>query len=367
MKVAVITRHFITNYGSLLQAMATQEAVRRLGHSCEIIDYIREDESFWQREKTLLNRKSSWNRNKPRRALYLALRQPESIASGKKFDRWQKQYLNLTKRYTDLEQLCSEPPEADVYMTGSDQVWGPVENENYDSAYCLSFVNCSRRKIAYAASFGHAELTEILRAYYEAWLIDYHRITVREDGAVKMLGTLGIKASQVLDPTLLLDTSYWEQYFKPIPHTKYILIYQIHNDRRLSEYARKAARKKGLPLIRLSVSFHQISRAGKLIWAPDPGTFLTYIKNAECMITDSFHGTAFAINFNTPFIEVMPNNKTGTRNKSILQLTGLQNRILQKEEDIALVDQEIDFQYANRILEEKRKESLCILKDMIES
>lgn len=103
-----------------------------------------------------------------------------------------------------------------------------------------------------------------------------------------------------------------------------------------------------------------------MVWAPDLGEFLSYVKNAECMITDSFHGTAFAINFNTPFVEVLPNNNTGTRNVSILKLTGLSDRVLKDENDVALADKQIDFSYANKVLAEKRKESINVLKMMIE-
>ncbi len=95
--------------------------------------------------------------------------------------------------------------------------------------------------------------------------------------------------------------------------------------------------------------------------------FLSYIKNAECMITDSFHGTAFAINFNTPFVEILPNNKTGTRNMSILKLTGLSNRILSDDKNITLAMKKMDYSRANQIIEEKRKESLNVLKNMIEN
>ena len=84
------------------------------------------------------------------------------------------------------------------------------------------------------------------------------------------------------------------------------------------------------------------------------------------MITDSFHGTAFAINFNTPFVEVLPNNKTGTRNMSILKLTGLSDRILTDGEDITLAKKKIDYFRVNRIIEEKRRESLDVLKRIIE-
>ena len=187
MKVAVITRHAITNYGSLLQAFATQQVIENLGHECEIIDYVREDESYTQHEKTLLARKPEWNRNPIKRAIYLALRQPESIASGKRFEVEQSKYLHLTRRYTSSEQLLKDKPIADVYVTGSDQVWGPVENGTYDSSYCLSFTDKADKRIAYAASFGRTEMTENIEAYFKKWLSRYRYIGVREDSAVSIL------------------------------------------------------------------------------------------------------------------------------------------------------------------------------------
>ena len=367
MKVAVITRHAITNYGSLLQAFATQQVIENLGHECEIIDYVREDESYTQHEKTLLARKPEWNRNPIKRAIYLALRQPESIASGKKFEAEQSKYLHLTKRYTSTEALLEDKPIADVYITGSDQVWGPVENGTYDSSYCLSFNDEADKRIAYAASFGRTEMTEDNETFFKKWLSQYRHIGVREDSAVNILSSMGIDSVQVLDPTLLLDSVFWSKIARPIKDKRYILVYQLHNDKRVGEYAAQVAKSFGLPLIRVSASFHQISREGKFVWCPDIGKFLSYIKKAECMITDSFHGTAFAINFNTPFVEVLPNNKTGTRNMSILKLTGLSDRILMDDNDITLAKQKINYSGANQIIEQKRKESLSMLKNMIEN
>lgn len=145
-----------------------------------------------------------------------------------------------------------------------------------------------------------------------------------------------------------------------------MLVYQLHNDEKLGRYAKRVADEMNLPLVRISASFHQITREGKFVWCPEMGQFLSYIKNATCMITDSFHGTAFAINFNTPFVEVLPNNNTGTRNMSILRMTGLSHRILRDEEDIQLAKNKVDFTEANEVLKEKRIESLEILKKMIE-
>ena len=367
MKVSVITRHAITNYGSLLQALATQVIIEKLGYDCEIINYIRADESYKNLEKTLLKRKTDWNQNPLRKFVYLLLRQPESYFAGKKFEHEQREYLKLSKLYALKEELINDRPDADIYMTGSDQVWGPMGDGSYDSAYCLSFVPDSFKKIAYAASFGHTDMTKELCTYYKRWLKRYEHIAVREDSAVNFLNTIDIDAQQVIDPTLLLTQEEWSNYMGEKIDKKYVLVYQIHNDKRLGEYALKVAKAKGLPLLRVSASLHQITRPGKLIWCPSIKNFLSYVNNAECMITDSFHGTAFAINFNTPFIEVLPNNNTGTRNMSILRLTGLSNRILKDEYDLSLANEEIDFTYANRVMEQKRIESIDILKNMIEN
>lgn len=366
MKVAVITRHAISNYGSLLQTIAIQCVIEQLGHSCEIINYIRDDESYLHRERTLLARKPEWNNNLIKRFVYLVLRQPESIAAGIRFEKAQREYLKLTKKYNTLQQLIDDKPLADLYMTGSDQVWGPMENGSYDSSYCLSFTGIEDKRIAYAASFGRIEMTVELEEYFQKWLRRYGHITVREDSAVEILKGMDIEAFQVIDPTLLLDSSFWEKYTKKIKHKKYVLVYQLHNDMRVGSYADKVAKAMGLPLIRVSASFHQISREGKFVWCPEIGEFLSFIKNAECVITDSFHGTAFAINFNTPFVEVLPNNNTGTRNVSILKLTGLTNQILANDLDIEIALKKLDFTEANKILAEKRLESLYILKEMLE-
>ena len=209
MKFGLITRHGITNYGSLFPAFATQQVIENFGHICEIIDYIREDESYRENEKTILKNKTEWNRNPVKKAIYLALRQPECIVAGKRFERERGKYLKLTKRYISSEQLENEKPVADIYMTGSDQVWGPTANGTYDSTYCLSFVNDTDKCIAYAASFGHTDMTPILKSHFKSWLHHYSKITVREESAVEFLKTIGIKATQVLDPTLLLDYKFW--------------------------------------------------------------------------------------------------------------------------------------------------------------
>ncbi len=364
MKVAVITRHAISNYGSLLQAIATQMIINDLGCDCVIIDYVREDEKYSTVEKTLLKNKGKWSKNKLKRALYLLIRQPESIWVGKKFQMMREAYLNLSSRYSSNSMLCMNTPSADIYMTGSDQVWGPVANGEYDGTYFLDFV-ADKRKISYAASFGKASFDCDTMKLLKRWLESYSDVSVRENVAVQLVESMGYHAKQVLDPTLLIDKYSWMKFIKKRIKKKYILIYQLHNDKKLNEYAKKISKKMSLPMIRVTAYPHQIIRPGRTAVTPCISQFLAYIMDATIMITDSFHGTAFAINFNTQFIEVLPNNSTGSRNQSILKLTGLEDRIVTDFNDLTVVEKKIDYSHVNKILMEEKEKSLNILKSFL--
>ena len=363
MDIKVITRHAPSNYGSLLQSIATITILERLGHTCEIIDYIRDDEHGLKAVTTSLNGKQGWNSNPLKKLAYIALRYPEEKTAEIKFSRMRKKYLKLTGRcraHEDLKQL-----DADVFMTGSDQVWGPTLNGQYDEAYFLSFVS-GKPRTAYAASFGRTDFTPQILAEYKKLLSTYSGIAVRENSAVDLLTQMGIPcAGQVLDPTLLLTGEEWSKRIKRNIEGKYVLVYQLHNNPVLTDYALRFARHTGLPLYRISPTFHQIRRGGKFVYLPDLDEFLSYIKNCTYFLTDSFHGTAFALNFNKQFIEILPNNKTGSRNQSILQLTGLTDRILTDFNDFSMADKVIEYTSVNNILAKERQKSIAILKSLL--
>lgn len=363
MDIKVITRHAPSNYGSLLQSIATQTVLERLGHTCEIIDYIRDDELGLRGTMTALRGKREWNNNPLKKIVYLLLRYPEEKLAEMKFASMRKRFLKLTQRCSSHEDL--KLLDTDVFMTGSDQVWGPTMNGHYDDAYFLSFVE-DRKKTAYAASFGRTDFTSSILIEYKKLLSSYSAIAVRENTAVDLLHSIGIRcAGQVLDPTLLLTGEEWKKYIRKEVTGKYVLVYQIHNDPALSDYAIRFAQQVRLPLYRISPTFHQFRRGGKFIYLPDLSDFLSYIKNCTYFITDSFHGTAFALNFNRQFIEILPNNKTGSRNQSILQLTGLQDRIVTDFGDFRITERLIDYNQVNGILAKERYKSIDILKTVL--
>ncbi len=363
MDVKVITRHAPSNYGSLLQSIATIRKIESLGHKCKIIDYLREDESGLNIILTPLKQKQGWNNNIAKKLIYIALRYPGEYLAERKFNKMRLKYLKMTERCKTVEELDSL--NADIFMTGSDQVWGPTLNGNYDEAYFLSFVGDKAKKVAYAASFGRTDFSRDIISAYKKMFSTYNAIAVRESSAVETLNDMDVPCvGQVLDPTLLLNGEQWSEYIDKEIDEKYVLVYQLHNNSDLSNYAKQFAEKVGLPLLRISPSMHQFNRGGKFVYLPNMGEFLSYIKNCTYFITDSFHGTAFALNFNRQFIEILPNNSTGSRNLSILKLTGLEDRIVRDYSDFSIVDRVIDYIPVNKILETERVKSMAILKNL---
>lgn len=363
MNIKVITRHNPSNYGSLLQSIATLHVLEELGHNAQIIDYQRKDERGIKATIAQVNQKAGYSHNVIKKILYILIRYPMETITRLRFDSMRKRYLNLTQRFCQSEQLTSLA--ADTYMTGSDQVWGPLYNGKYDTAYFLSFVKYGR-KLAYASSFGKAEFCQDVIKEYKQLLSTYDAIAVREDSAVKLLSEWNIACKgQVLDPTLMLNGRQWAKMIQKEKYGKYVLVYQIHNDTNLNKYAVRFAQNVGLPLIRVSPHLHQMNRGGKFVWCPDVLEFLAYIKGCTYLITDSFHGTCFAINFNRQFIELLPNTSTGSRNQSILRVTGLENRILKTLDDFSIADDIINYDKVNDILEKERVASMHILENML--
>ena len=368
MVVNVITRHAPTNYGSLLQAIATQRVIMNLGHECRIINYIPKCETGVRMAITQLEQKTKWKRNPIKKAIYLMVAEPETLLMDRKFLAMRKKYLLMgpcCATTGELKKLYAEKKD-EVFLTGSDQVWGPISTGHYDPTYFLDFVPKSSRKLAFAASFGKAIFDEQTLKEYGVLLKKYDSLAVRENVAVELLKKMDISAKQVLDPTLLMDADAWSEYVKPMKKPeKYVLVYQIHANSDLDHYAVKFAEKAELPLLRVSPLLHQAKRSGKFVYCPDISGFLDLIKNAAYMVTDSFNGTAFAINFNTQFVEVLPNTGTSSRNQSILELTGLTDRIVRDLNDFSYIDQEIDFKEANEKIGTSRIESIRILEEML--
>lgn len=370
MKISIITRHAISNYGSILQTYATQKAINKIGHDSEIINYIREEEKGINIAKTFSKTSKLANKNIITKLIYIILQFPNLYLMDSRFSKYRNKYLKQTPvEYHSNKQLKENLPEADVYCTGSDQVWGNIGTAIYDPAYFLEFVPQGKKCITYAASFGKDKIEEHLIEKLPELTKKYSKLLIREDTGVDILQKYTNKKNieQVLDPTLLLTKEEWNELGEKIKlkENSYILVYQLHHNKFFDEYLKKVSKLTKLPIIRINPSFYFKFKFGKFEYLPTPGQFITYFKNAKYVITDSFHGTVFSIIYNKKFVDILP-NKTSTRIESILKLVGLEKRIIKNLDEVSWLDDRIDYKEINIKLASERKKSIELLRRAIE-
>lgn len=359
-KITIITLQNVRNYGSALQALATQQLFEELGYEVDFINYIREN------FKTKKARIDGYCKGKGIMAklLFPFILYPTFVKQDKVFRRFITKYLKVQKReVTTREDFANLPIDSDIYCTGSDQTWNSSWNGGILPELFLDFVPDSVAKISYAASMGKGELDEWEKEETRRLLKRYKAISVRENTAVSIIKDLGIDgAVHVLDPTLQMSKEFWMKYAKKPQEKPYVLVYQLNTNKQFDDYAEEFAKRKGLELIRFCTRYDQCVKKGKSLLVPEVTDFISYIAYAECVITDSFHATAFSINLNTNFISIYPQS-FGSRLASVLELTDLQNRHLNSYEDFSFVENmEIDFGHANEVLQCERVKAIDFLK-----
>lgn len=365
MKVGVLSRHSVANYGSLWQAYALQTVIEQLGYEAVNINYTPEKEVGGTLAKTLIN-VSRWGKNPITKLAFLAYQYPSFSHTFSTFKEFRHCYLKETKEYTSSEQLKNDLPSVDLFCTGSDQVWNLLYDNKIDDTYFFDFLPDDKSRIAYAASFGGNKFEDGDVEKYAKYLKKYDSISVREDSGVQILQEFGIEGTQVLDPTLLLSKEEWEKLL-PDKQKKedYILIYQLRPNKEFDNFAVELSKRTGMKLIRISTMYFQKFKCGEFHYLPKPEELLWYIKNAKCLLTDSFHGTCFAINFGTQFIEILP-GRFNARNQSLLKAMGIEDRILSDYHDYSLYEKKIEWCKVDAIHNAKKEQSIAILKEMIE-
>lgn len=355
-KIGIITLHRVGNYGSVLQTYALQKKIEEKGNEVEIIDYYPRRQTILGMLKGLKNKTKKLKKSLIWRTICRIVILPSYILRKHTFRKFLKKYLKLTpKTYKVEEDLYRDIPKADLYCTGSDQVWNVEWNEKIEKVFFLDFAPKDKIKFAYAASFGREKLEEWEKEETTNMLKEYRDISMRELSGVNILHELGLDGINVLDPTLLLDKEEWmKMASKKYKNKNYILMYNLNRNKKIDYYVKKLAKEKKLDIYYITYSLHEIYKKGKMKCNVEVEDFLDLIANAKYVVTDSFHATAFSINFNTQFMIVFP-EKFSTRVESILKVTGLESRIVDNYKDTSLSEKLIDFTEANKRLDEQRK------------
>ncbi|MDP4467180.1 polysaccharide pyruvyl transferase family protein [Lacticaseibacillus paracasei] len=360
MKAQVITLISVANYGTQLQALATQEKLQQYFDEVEFIDYRRRD-TFG------IGLLRTFSKGNPIRGI-AAL--PTIMFWHFRFGTFRRENLHMThKKYVDQSDFTGFDADADYYVVGSDQVWNSGWNKRVIPALYLNFIPNSKPKMSFAASFGRDRLTDQEAAEVKEYLRPFSFLSVREPSGVRIIeDQLKIgHATQLLDPVLSLPASYWRKR----AHTssvrgKYILIYTLNKNRQLDDYAQKLAEKTGFKLIRFCTRFDQIFRNGQSKVIPNILSFVYLIDHAEYVITDSFHATAFSMLMNTPPICIYP-GQYSNRISEFLALVKASNRHLLSYQDFDVVNRQVDFDTVNQILEQERAKTDQYIQEAVKA
>lgn len=332
MKVGILTFHDAHNYGAVLQAFALKKYIQKLGYEVSIINYHHETiPDGYPKE----NNEKRWE----------------------KFDKFIKELIDYdTKTYINEQEL--EILDIDFWICGSDQIWNTEITRGFNKGFFLDF-NTNGKKISYAVSMGIDELPKEQEEDFKNSINKLNKISVREETLQKYAKKFTDKeVEKVLDPTLLLEEKDYESLILDNNYGEYVLIYALGPDERLIKIANKIAKEKNVKIIELNDKKNenyfceQISDAG-------PDEFLTLIKNAKAIVTNSFHGTIFSIIFEKEFYTITRLNRN-SRMKNILKIVDMEDRLIDKVEELEKIKVQ-DYKkayYRLNVEKEKSKEFL---------
>lgn len=358
MKAAVITLHNVCNYGTQLQVYATQEKLKQYFDDVVFIDYRRPD-TYGRR---LLETFTKGN------VLKIPAILPTLLYWKHLFGGFQKKYITTTEKvYLSTKDFESFEDCADVYFSGSDQVWNTGWNKGVIPPFYLSFVSDDKPKFSYASSFGKNKVEHWEMEKTKKYINRFDTISVREESGVRILKEqYGYKnVIRVLDPTLAMHGDFWRNLAPPSKiKGEYILIYNLNRSKKFDQFAAELSRKTGLKLYRFCTRIDQIFRNGKSLVIPEIFEFITLIDNATLVLTDSFHATAFSMNLNTEPICIYP-KEYSSRLSDFLDLMGSSQRHVRSYNDFAVLERHVDFTYVNTILENERKKTDDFLSKII--
>ena len=234
-------------------------------------------------------------------------------------------------------------------------------------SFFLTFVPKGIKKISYASSFGRLSLPEDEKQEVKKYLESYDAISLREESGVKLVEQLGVNgAVHVLDPTLQMNSDFWNQYIKKTKDEHYVLVYQLNKHPWFNDFVELFARTKGLKIIRFGAYIHQLFKSGKLKFLPNPFAFPSYIAYADYVITDSFHATVFSLNLHTIPICIYP-DRFSSRLNDVLQLTRLERLHAKSVEDVEILNvKPICWDEVDAIFEKKREIGFEYLRKAVE-
>lgn len=365
-KIGAITFHASYNFGSNLQAYALQEYIKKIGKNkveYKIINFRTNKQ------------KEMYQYKKNSKGIKLIFKK---IIYGKKLNKREEKFeefintnFNLTKEYKKASELKEEDFNYDYYISGSDQIWN-LSARDFEWAYYLDFIK-KGKKISYAASAGpiQRKKTKEDKEKIRELVSQYDCLSVREEGTHELIKEATGKEAKInVDPTILLTKENWEKMLpkEKIYNKPYILYYTLKPSKSRSLLLKKLGKKLNKKVVVANPSFKYDLLGGFVKkYESGPIEFLNLIKNADLVVSSSFHGTVFSILFNKPFFAL--NGKNDFRISTLLKKSGLEDRAILEDDDISkLVNcaYNVNFKQANDNIDKERKKSKIYLENALD-
>ncbi len=350
-KVAVITYCEWNSYGSICQAYGLKKTIESLGCTETIYKTFRMESPLRKRVKKSLKSIAKYLLTLPHLKKINRIYKNNSAFIDENFS---------ICYYNGYEDLKDSVPEADFYLTGSDQVWNPDEIRK---EMFLDFNTGQKPRISYAASFGSQKMSEENRRYIEKSLNTFDVISVREKSMISIIKDMDpdLNPQVHIDPTFLLPADEWVKCSserKDIPK-KYILVYALYWNSELNKELAALSETTDLPVVSVQLGKRAIY-CQKTLLDSDVREFLWLIKNAEYVITSSFHGLAFSIIFNKKFSAAI-NPDAPSRLKDILECFSIDNCGIRELPS----GFSADYKSVNKKIEEEREKGIGYLRSIL--
>jgi hypothetical protein len=314
-RVGVLTYHRANNFGSALQTLGLQEALVKCGHEAAVLDYV-----------AVKRWNDGWGWKDYAR--FAAFNPLNRVLQARKFSRFRAERMNLTRALWNVHDLEHEFVSYDVAMIGGDQVWNLKIRECGDPYFLKLNIPDRVRKVSYGSCFGSESVPTEARGTIGASLRDFDALSVRNGMSARLVTELsGLTPDLVVDPTFLI--SFEDIQVKSALGIGSIVFYCLLTPQAAMAAMRKALQERlAYPVLSTS-SYSHFLGADKWAWGIGPGEWLSIFKNAEYIVTDSFHGTVFAIKNHKPFLTLAhPKTETRMRMVELLERYGLIDRLI---------------------------------------
>lgn len=350
MNIGIFTQPLKNNYGGILQNYALQQILISLGYKPITIDYRPANRLI----RYLLSQCKTFI------LLFIPGKKRPFSRFSKEEERnplmceFVKKHIITTERLGKVTRQILQKNNFQTIISGSDQVWRPLYNANLKYSY-LSFVKSKKvKKIAYAASFGVDEWEYSAKQTRQCAKLAqrFDAISVRESSGVRLCKTyLDVEAIAVLDPTLLLSKERYCSLCETIPINSrpFLLVYMLDLTDKKKIFFENLAKEKSLDLrfcsanSNITISIEQ---------------WLSNFRDADYVVTDSFHGTVFSIIFRKPFLSIINSERGADRFRSLLSKFHLQNRLIDNVDIQVFKETQIDWGEVSNILNKEREKSI---------